>query len=185
MGFFKAPQKNTITGTSYIYSLLKMLTDAQQALSHAREQQIDRHIPKDDNGRRVPRLMEIDLGDGTLKRAATYSLARTNSIGLTRATVTCNPRIIDMEMCEHMEDGEDMEHGEMSYKGQHAIFHISPNLAGGANSLNMVLEFEQRSPSETEERIMESLDHFSSEPVRKEKTAPDRKNNKKKTGPFY
>ena len=131
MGFFKAPQKNTITGTSYIYSLLKMLTDAQQALSHAREQQIDRHIPKDDNGRRVPRLMEIDLGDGTLKRAATYSLARTNSIGLTKATVSCNPRIIDMEMCEHMEDGEDMEHGGNVLQGPTRYFSYLPQSGRG------------------------------------------------------
>ncbi len=164
---FNRMRKNAITGTAYVYSVVKFLTDSQQAMADSRERQMDRHMPIDEeSGHRTPKLMRVDLPNGTEVRASSYAISRTHSMGLTKAVVICNPRIVGMEM---IEEDDQCEQGEMSYRGMHAEFFISPSHEGGANSLRMELHFERRDPSESESRILESLDHISSDPVVPEK----------------
>ncbi len=180
MGLFK---NRGVSLSSFVRGMVKALTDGQQALPQAREEQLDCHMDKDpDTGKLHPKTVTVVLPDGREVTAATYSLCRTNTIGIHRASVSCSARIVDMQ--------EDKGCGDMSCGEHTARFHVSPTVSGGGrSSFEMTIEFEQREPSESEARVMESLDGVVSEvmpqpdPVKPE-PEPGPKNNHN-GGPFF
>ena len=168
--------------SAFVRGIVKALTDGQQALPQAREEQLDCHMDKDpDTGKLHPKTVTIVLPDGREVTAATYSLQRTNVIGIDRATVSCSARIIDINNSDKC--------GEMSCGDEIAHFHVSPTKAGGGrSSFEMTIDFKQREPSESEARVMESLDGIVSEsmprPVHVTEPEPVPKNNHN-NGPFF
>ena len=148
MGLFKP---RGVSLSAFVHGIVKSLTDGQQALPQAREEQINCHFEKGKDGKHRPKTLTIELPDGREVSAATYSLCRTNCIGIDRAEITCSARIVDMskgERCGAMHCGE-----------HHAFFNVEPTKAGGGrSSFEMTIYFKQREPSETESRIMETLD---------------------------
>ena len=97
----------------------------------------------------TPKMITIKLSKDRFIQVPTYTMAQVNTIGISAARVKCAARIVDMEMGEKC--------GSMSCGEHHAVFTVNPTLEGKAG-FEMEIEFSQRDPSESESRLMESLD---------------------------
>ena len=150
MAFFK---KSGVSLSQFVRGIVKALTDGQQAIPHSREEQLNCHMEKTvaEDGSEIfkPKMISVLLEDGRMIRVPRYTLAQVNTIGIHSARVRCSARIVDMERASDC--------GSMTCGEHHAIFTVNPTLDGKA-SFEIEIEFQQREPSESESRMMESLD---------------------------
>ena len=61
MGLFKP---RGVSLSAFVHGIVKALTDGQQALPQSREEQIECHFEKADNGKYKPKTITIELPDG-------------------------------------------------------------------------------------------------------------------------
>ena len=143
-----------------VRGLVKSLTDGQQAIPHAREEHLECHMETvtDTDGNKIykPKIFSVELSNNRSITVPTYTLHQTNTIGISSAKIKCNARILDIETAK--------KSGEMNCGESHAIFSVHPGLQG-KSSFEIEIEFEQREPSESESRLIESLDSMVVESV--------------------
>ena len=153
-------KRHGVSLSQFVRGIVKALTDGQQAIPHAREEHLECHMKREtgEDGQEVykPKTVTVEISEGHRITVPTYTLAQVNTIGISSAKITCSARIVGMEMAE--------QSGEMNCGECHAVFNVHPSL-GSKNSFEMVIEFEQREPSESESRLIESLDSMVVEPV--------------------
>ena len=135
-----------------VQGIVKALTDGQQAIPHAREEFLRCHMEEiEHDGQTLfkPKTITVEVAEGRRVTVPTYTLAQVNTIGISSARIKCSARIVDMETAE--------KGGSMTCGDGHAVFTVHPS-AGGRSSFEMIIEFQQREPSESESRLIESLD---------------------------
>ena len=156
MGLFKT---RGVTLSQLVRGVVKALCDGQQAIPHAREEFLHCHmdtVEVDGETLYRPKTITVEIAEGRRVTVPTYSLSQVNTVGISAAKITCSARIVDMETAE--------ECGSMACGDEHAVFEVHPS-QGGKNSFEMTIEFQQREPSESEARLVESLDSMVVESV--------------------
>ena len=145
-------KKQGISLSQFVRGLVKALTDGQQAIPHAREEFFNHHmdvVGEEGQTRYKPKMLTVEISEGRYVTIPTYTLSHVNTIGITAAKIVCSARIVDMQTVE--------ECGDMACGDKHVSFEVHP-MRNGRNSFEMTLEFQQREPSESESRLIESLD---------------------------
>ena len=142
--------------SALVRGVVKALCDAQQAIPHAREEHLHCHMEQEENGSYTPKTITVNVDDDRRVVVPTYTLSSVNTIGIESATIKCSARIVDMTTAEKC--------GEMTCGENHAVFEVHPS-QGGKSSFEMEIKFQQREPSESESRLVESLDSMVVESV--------------------
>ena len=142
-------RKTGVSLSEFIKGVVKSLTDGQQAIPHARDQILRHHMDEGDDGIFRPKIHRVEVTPGQIINMATYSFGQVNTIGIKRAKIQCSANIVEM--------GEYKHEGKCSVGDTVATFVVNPS-STGRESFNMVIEFEQRDPSETEMHLIEALD---------------------------
>ena len=158
MGFFK---KKGVSLSQFVRGMVKGLTDGQQAIPHAREEQLNCHMEKsEEDGVSVfrPKMITVELSEGRRIQVPSYTFSQVNTIGIAGAKIKCSARIVDIETAP--------ECGSMTCGKHHAVFTVTPS-CDGKETFEMEIEFSQRDPSESESRLIESLDSMVVESVKK------------------
>lgn len=143
----------SITLSQFVRGLVKALTDGQQGIPDAREEQLQHHMTTGEDGVMSPESHRVKLSDDEFIDLPTYSFCQVNTIGIKSAKVQCNARIVGLAPNESTS-------GTMTTGDEEAVFRVTPG-NGGKNTITMVIEFESRNPSETEMHLIESLDRQS------------------------
>ena len=146
MSLFK---KSKVTLNQFVRGVVKALTDGQQAIPHARDEVLRHHMDIDDKDIMRPKVHTIEIEPGQVMNMPTYTFSQVNTIGIKGAKIQCSARIVGME--------SETTEGKCTVGDSHALFNVSPS-NGGKDSFSMVIEFEQREPSETEMHLIEALD---------------------------
>ena len=152
-------RKRGVSLSQFVRGTVKGLTDGQQAIPHAREEFLECHmetVEVDGEHLYRPKTITIELLEGRRITVPTYTLAQVNTIGIDSASVTCSARIVDLKQAEKC--------GEMTCGEHHAVFEVMPS-SGGKNSFEMTINFQQRDPSESEARLIESLNSLVEESI--------------------
>ena len=152
-------KRRGVTLSQFVRGVVKGLTDGQQAIPHAREELLQCHMEEiEEDGETIyrPKTITIEISEGRRITVPTYTLSQVNCIGISAAKIRCAARIVDMQTAEKCES--------MTCGDHHAIFEVHPS-QGGRNSFEMLIEFQQREPSESESRLIESLDSMVVESV--------------------
>ena len=143
--------KKGVTLSQFVRGIVKALTDGQQAIPHARDEILRHHMDEGDDGLFRPKSHTIEVQPGQKIVIPTYSFSQVNTIGIRSAKLQCSARIVGMETETH--------EGKCSVGDTLATFTVCHS-NGGKDSFNMVIEFEQRDPSETEMHLIEALDRL-------------------------
>ena len=147
----KLLRKTGVSLSEFVKGVVKSLTDGQQAIPHARDEILRHHMEQDDEGVFRPKIHKIEVSPGQIINMPTYSFAQVNTIGIKRIKLHCSANIVEM--------GEYKHEGKCSVGDTLATFVVNPS-STGRESFNMVIEFEQRTPSETEMHLIEALDRL-------------------------
>ena len=102
-----------------------------------------------DDGLYRPKTFDVEIEEGRVISVPTYSLAQVNSIGIRSAKVRCDARLVDVVETEKKEC--------FAHDGTVCTFRVNPAM-DRAKSIEIEIEFSQRSHSEAEHRLIESLD---------------------------
>ncbi len=142
----------------FVRGIVKALTGGQQAIPQAREEFLHCHmeeVERDGETVHKPKTFTVQVADNPARYVTvpTYTMSQVNTIGISSAKIRCSARIVDMET----ETKNGHVAGHMSCGDRHAVFNVHPS-QGSKNSFEMELEFHQREPSESESRLIESLD---------------------------
>ena len=144
-------RKSGVSLSQFVRGMVKSMTDGQQAIPHARDEILKEHMIENDEGVLVPKFHTVEIQPGQKMKIPTFSMSQVNTMGITRVKIQCSARIIGMEREETS--------GTVSVGDSHAMFTVDHS-NGGRDSFNMVIEFEQREPSETEMHLIEALDRL-------------------------
>ena len=146
-------KNGSITLSAFVRGMVQSLIDAQDAIRYSRERNLKEYMAEDEDGSLTPDMHTIRRPDDTVLHVPKYSLYRANTIGITRSEISCSTRIVDFELVD-----DDSRCGEMITADRHARFWVKPACQGSKNTFEMKIEFEQRDPGESEERLIEALD---------------------------
>ena len=147
MSLFK---RSGVPLSAFIRGLVKALCDGQQAIPHAREEQLECHMTRHPDGHLIPDVIEVKLHDETLLRVPAYSFSQVNTIGIKAARITCSAQVSDLHECDQC--------GQMNCGDSQVRFRVNPVAHGGRKSFEIEIDFERREPTEAEQRLVEALD---------------------------
>lgn len=150
--------KRGMTLSSFVRGVVRALTDGQQAIPHSREDHLKHHMELGEDDIYRPKMVDIELPEGQRISLPKYSLMQVNTLGIHSATVSCSCRIVDIGIA-------DKTSGEMSYGDKHALFYVQPSGSGKRDTFEMKINFTQREPSESENKLIESLDRLVEEKI--------------------
>ena len=156
--------------SEFVRGIVQALTDGQQAIAHSREQHLKHHMDEGDDDVFRPKMIDIELSEGRRISVPEYSMMQVNTIGIHSAKVSCSCRIVDIrsgdDPGDKPQDGQPVKEksGKMSIGDKHATFIVQPS-SGGRNSFELQINFMQRDPSESENRLVESLDSLVTEQI--------------------
>ena len=146
MAFLK---RRGVSLSAFVRGIVTALCDAQQAMPQARQNHLEHHMEKGDDGLYRPKMINVEVAEGRVISVPTYSLAQVNVIGIRSARVKCDARLVDLS-CEKRE-------GTMAHNNECCTFFVNPSL-DKRKSIEIDIEFTQRPHAEAEHRLLESLD---------------------------
>lgn len=142
-------KRRGVSLSAFVRGIVSALCEGQQAMPEARTDHLNQHMDVGDDGVYRPKLINFEISEGRTISVSTYSMSQVNVIGINRAKVTCSARLVDLDT-EHMT-------GQLSQDGQSCNLYVNPSLRK-SKSIEIEIEFCQRPHSESEHRLLESLD---------------------------
>lgn len=142
-------KKKGIDLATFVGGIVRALTKAQQALPHARREQISKHFEQDENsGHYKPKILTFEVSPDQVVKIPTYSLARVNNIGIDSAIISCSARIIHVEQNQLNCDITDHD--------SEAVYSVVPSRNGRGN-FEIKIRFEKKLDCEAENKLAEFL----------------------------
>ena len=134
--------------TTFVGGLVRSLTKAQQVLSKARRERIEKHFVKDDDGVFQPVIDKYAIGDNQMLPMPTFCMAQTNAIGIDAARITCAAKLVDFNV-------EDIDCEFSDHKKQ--VTYIVQPVKSGRGDFEIEIKFGRKMDCEAEDRLNEYL----------------------------